>query len=79
MFVAGMRRVRLVKKDKLNGIAFCGEVADKAGSMGREFYFLQISLLVDDQAIDVIVLIGGISDDDANHFLGVLFCCFHCL
>jgi hypothetical protein len=79
MVVSVMRRVWLVVQDDLHGIAFCGYVVDEPGGMGWKFYVYQISLLVDDEAIDVIVFIGSKAGDGAPDFAGVLFCCFHCM
>ncbi len=79
MVVSVMRRVGLVKQDKLDGIAFSGYLADEPGGMRWKFYVHQVPLLVDDQAIDVIVLIAGVARDGSPDFPGVLFCFFHCM
>jgi len=79
MVVPVMRWVGLVVQDKLDGIALCGYIADEPGGMRWKFYVHQVALLVDNQAIDVIVLIAGVADDGAPDFQGVLFCFFHCM
>jgi hypothetical protein len=79
MIVVVMRRVGFVVQGEMHGIAFCGYIADEPGGMGWKFYVYQISLLVDDEAIDVIVFIAGVAHDGAPDFADVLFCCFHCM
>ena len=60
MSMSVMRRVvGLVVQDDLDEIPFCRNFANKPGGMRWKFYFFEVSLLVDDHAIYVIVLVGG--------------------